>query len=93
MIYILFEFYIKKIEINKTQSDKTKDENDINNNNCNNNRTSYNNFSKGDTGTLISKIINESPRLMHLNLTACHLGLKIKQINNSFSVKKNVQFN
>ena len=41
---------------------------------------SYNNFSKGDTGNLISKIITESPRLKHLNLTACHLGLKIKVV-------------
>ena len=41
---------------------------------------SYNNFSKGECGNLVSEIISTCPRLKNLNLTACHLGLKMKEI-------------
>jgi Ran GTPase-activating protein (RanGAP) involved in mRNA processing and transport len=41
---------------------------------------SYNNFSKGECGNLVSIIISTCPRLKNLNLTACHLGLKMKEI-------------
>ena len=53
---------------------------------------SYNNFSKGDTGTLISKIINESQRLKNLNLTACHLGLKMKTILETVETNKKLTY-
>ena len=43
---------------------------------------SYNNFTKDECGDLISRIISESPKLKNINLTACHLGLKIKDICN-----------
>ena len=41
---------------------------------------SYNNFSKGESGNLVSEIITSCTRLKNLNLTACHLGLKMKEI-------------
>jgi len=41
---------------------------------------SYNNFSKGDCGKIICDIIKRDRKLKNLNLTACHLGLKTKEI-------------
>ena len=41
---------------------------------------SYNNFSKGECGNIICQIINQCTRLKNLNLTACHLGLNIKNV-------------
>ena len=41
---------------------------------------SYNNFSKGDCGKIICDIIKRDAKLKNLNLTACHLGLKTKEI-------------
>ena len=41
---------------------------------------SYNNFSKGDCGKIICDIIKRDTKLKNLNLTACHLGLKTKEI-------------
>ena len=41
---------------------------------------SYNNFSKGDCGNIICDIISSDNKLRNINLTACHLGLKTKDI-------------
>ena len=41
---------------------------------------SYNNFSKGDCGKIICDIITADKKLKNMNLTACHLGLKTKDI-------------
>ena len=41
---------------------------------------SYNNFSKGDCGKIICDTIKRDTKLKNLNLTACHLGLKTKEI-------------
>lgn len=41
---------------------------------------SYNNFAKGNCGNLICDIIRKDKKLKNLNLTACHLGLKTKDI-------------
>ena len=41
---------------------------------------SYNNFSKGECGRIISNIIKTDQKLKNFNLTACHLGLKTKEI-------------
>jgi Ran GTPase-activating protein (RanGAP) involved in mRNA processing and transport len=41
---------------------------------------SYNNFSKGDCGKIICDIITQDTKLKNFNLTACHLGLKTKEI-------------
>ena len=41
---------------------------------------SYNNFAKGECGRLICDIIKSDKKLKNLNLTACHLGLKTKDI-------------
>ena len=41
---------------------------------------SYNNFSKGECGNIICQIITQCTRLKNLNLTACHLGLNIKNV-------------
>ena len=53
---------------------------------------SYNNFSKGNTGTLISKIISDSQRLKNLNLTACHLGLKMKTVLETVETNKKITY-
>ena len=41
---------------------------------------SYNNFSKGDCGKLICDMIKQDQKLKNINLTACHLGLKTKDV-------------
>ena len=53
---------------------------------------SYNNFSKGECGNLISKIITECVKLNNLNLTACHLGLKIKEVLKALENNKNINY-
>ena len=53
---------------------------------------SYNNFTKDECGNLISRIISESPKLKNLNLTACHLGLKIKDICNKLEENKTITY-
>ena len=51
---------------------------------------SYNNFAYGECGYLISKIITECTRLNNFNLTACHLGLKIKDVLKALEKNKNI---
>ena len=51
---------------------------------------SYNSFSKGESGDLISKIISQCKRLKNLNLTACHLGLKTKNILKALEENKSI---
>ena len=41
---------------------------------------SYNNFAKGNCGNLICDIIRKDTKLKNFDLTACHLGLKTKDI-------------
>ena len=53
---------------------------------------SYNNFTKDECGNLISRIISESPKLKNLNLTACHLGLKIKDICNKLEENNTITY-
>ena len=61
-----------------------------NNQNMRSLNLSYNNFTKDECGNLISSIISESPKLKNLNLTACHLGLKIKDICNKLEDNKSI---
>ena len=53
---------------------------------------SYNNFTKDECGNLISRIISESPKLKNLNITACHLGLKIKDICNKLEENNTITY-
>ena len=53
---------------------------------------SYNNFSKGDCGMLISDIIRKDNKLKNLNLTACHLGLKTKEIFSALEENQTITF-
>ena len=53
---------------------------------------SYNNFARGNCGDLITSIIGECPRLKNLNLTACHLGLKIKEILKKLENNANINY-
>ena len=53
---------------------------------------SYNNFSKGECGNLISRIVMECPKLKNINLTACHLGLKMKDICNKLEENSSITY-
>ena len=53
---------------------------------------SYNNFSRGECGNLVSEIISTCPRLKHLNLTACHLGLKMKDVLKILEDNKTISY-
>ena len=53
---------------------------------------SYNNFSYGSCGDCIVRIIAKCPKLKHLNLTACHLGLKLKEILTQLEKNKTITF-
>jgi Ran GTPase-activating protein (RanGAP) involved in mRNA processing and transport len=53
---------------------------------------SYNNFSKRECGNLISRIIMECPKLKNINLTACHLGLKTKEICNKLEENSTITY-
>ena len=53
---------------------------------------SYNNFTKDECGNLILRIISESPKLKNINLTACHLGLKIKDICNKLEENNTITY-
>ena len=53
---------------------------------------SYNNFSKGNCGNFISQIILKCKRLKNLNLIACHLGFKVKEISESLEVNKSITY-
>lgn len=52
----------------------------------------YNNFSYGSCGDCITRIIAKCPKLKHLNLTACHLGLKLKEILTQLEKNKTITF-
>ena len=53
---------------------------------------SYNNFSKGNCGQIICNIINEGQKLKNINLTACHLGLKTKNVFNSLEKNTTITY-
>ena len=53
---------------------------------------SYNNFSKGDCGNIICDIISSDNKLRNINLTACHLGLKTKDIFIALENNKSVAY-
>jgi Ran GTPase-activating protein (RanGAP) involved in mRNA processing and transport len=53
---------------------------------------SYNNFSKGDCGAIISDIIKKDNKLKNFNLTACHLGLKTKGIFEALEENQTITF-
>ena len=53
---------------------------------------SYNNFSKGDCGKIICDIINNGKKLKNINLTACHLGLKTKNVFNSLEGNETITY-
>ena len=53
---------------------------------------SYNNFSKGDCGMIISDIIRKDNKLKNFNLTACHLGLKTKDIFEALEENQTITF-
>ena len=53
---------------------------------------SYNNFSKGNCGTLICQIISQSTRLKNINLTACHLGLNTKNLFKILENDRNITY-
>ena len=53
---------------------------------------SYNNFAKGECGILISQIISNCKKLKNLNLIACHLGLKVKDICQTMETNKSISY-
>ena len=53
---------------------------------------SYNNFSKGNCGMIIADMIKKDTKLKNVNLVACHLGLKTKEIFASLEENQTITF-
>ena len=53
---------------------------------------SYNNFSKGNCGMIIADIIKKDTKLKNVNLVACHLGLKTKEIFAALEENQTITF-
>ena len=53
---------------------------------------SYNNFSKGNCGMIIADMIKKDTKLKNVNLVACHLGLKTKEIFAALEENQTITF-